>query len=87
MRDNAFHADYNTTTNSWIEQRTYITNAPALLAKCVRRGLGMSVGVRVRCRGRVWVCVYVWMHTYHIEGEICGSWLSILRAWLRLSVR
>jgi hypothetical protein len=31
MQNNTRHADYNTTVNSWLEQRTYVTAAPALL--------------------------------------------------------
>jgi hypothetical protein len=33
LQNNTKHADYNTTVNSWNEQRTYITGAPALLRK------------------------------------------------------
>ena len=29
VKDNAHHADYNSTVNSWIEQRTFVTQAPA----------------------------------------------------------
>eukprot|EP00730_Choanoeca_flexa_P005701 TRINITY_DN12004_c0_g2_i1.p1 TRINITY_DN12004_c0_g2~~TRINITY_DN12004_c0_g2_i1.p1 ORF type:complete len:799 (+),score=141.55 TRINITY_DN12004_c0_g2_i1:145-2397(+) len=29
--NNTHHADYNTTINSWLEQRTYVVNAPRLL--------------------------------------------------------
>lgn len=32
IKDNRKNADYNTTTNSWIEQRTYLTDASKLLA-------------------------------------------------------
>eukprot|EP01050_Picozoa_sp_SAG11_P025994 SAG11_NODE_6067_length_1395_cov_1.146605_1_plen_382_part_10 len=31
VSDNRQHADYNTTVNSWLEQRTFVTQAPALL--------------------------------------------------------
>ena len=31
VADNTHHADYNTTVNSWVEQRTFVTQAPALL--------------------------------------------------------
>ena len=31
VRNNSHHADYNTTQNSWLEQRTYVTAAPSLL--------------------------------------------------------
>ena len=33
VADNTHHADYNSTVNSWVEQRTFVTQAPALLAK------------------------------------------------------
>lgn len=33
LPDNRGYADYNTTVNSWLEQRTYITNAPKVLSK------------------------------------------------------
>ena len=32
VKDNTNHADYNSTVNSWIEQRTFVTQAPPLLA-------------------------------------------------------
>jgi hypothetical protein len=32
VSNNAQHADYNSTVGSWIEQRTFVTGAPALLA-------------------------------------------------------
>jgi hypothetical protein len=31
VRDNANYADYNSTVNSWIEQRTFVTDAPRLV--------------------------------------------------------
>ena len=33
VADNTHHADYNTTVNSWVEQRTFVTQAPALLRR------------------------------------------------------
>jgi hypothetical protein len=33
LQNNTIHADYNTTVNSWLEQRSYITGAPRLLQK------------------------------------------------------
>jgi hypothetical protein len=33
LQNNTIHADYNTTVNSWLEQRSYITGAPRLLRK------------------------------------------------------
>ena len=33
VRNNSNNADYNTTTNSWFEQRTFVTNAPSLVAE------------------------------------------------------
>ena len=33
IENNAHHADYNSTVGSWQEQRTFVTGAPALLAK------------------------------------------------------
>ena len=33
MADNTHHADYNSPGNSWVEQRTFVTQAPALLEK------------------------------------------------------
>ena len=32
VSNNTVHADYNTTVNSWIEQRTWVTAGPAVLA-------------------------------------------------------
>ena len=31
VADNANYADYNSTVNSWIEQRTFVTDAPRLV--------------------------------------------------------
>ena len=31
VQNNTLHADYNTTVNSWLEQRAFVTAAPALL--------------------------------------------------------
>eukprot|EP01052_Picozoa_sp_SAG31_P022598 SAG31_NODE_1804_length_7234_cov_3.340855_5_plen_463_part_00 len=33
IKNNTKHADYNTTVGSWVEQRTFVTQAPALLAE------------------------------------------------------
>ena len=37
------HADYNSTVNSWLEQRTFVTDAPALLAaECLLQPITMQ---------------------------------------------
>ena len=33
LQNNTLQADYNTTVNSWIEQRTYLTGASKVVAK------------------------------------------------------